>query len=134
MSCLDLACFLYVNTDTYPDEMYLGKRRIALRIAEAIGGKFERFSSASSEYVDLDVLKNDFYDPGLCTNAGDCMCFPFIVEIEAQDGVDFSQFLRAVVDIILIFEREGGRVVAACDFEDDVNSMVARELGKERSE
>lgn len=100
-------CFLYVDAG--------GVQQVASELEDVFGPRlrFDRFETAGFE---IDVVKNGLRLPDQPDSFVD---WTTKVEVYA-DGPTGREVVRFVTDLMVFLRSLGHRVVAACDFEDEL--------------
>ena len=100
-------CFLYVDAD--------GVDQVTAELAERLGParRFHRFDLRGFE---IDVVKNGLR---LRDHSDDFIEWSTKVEVDAGTVAD-ADVVRFVADLMGFLRSRGHRVVAACDFEDEL--------------
>jgi hypothetical protein len=101
-------CFLYVDGAYSP----------VLDLVTQHFGVSERFGGLVLPGFEIDVEKNDRILKG--DDAADFVNWQTIVEVYAGEQTPDDQVVRFVTDLMTHFRSVGHRVVAACDFEDEL--------------
>lgn len=112
-------CKILVNGDTNAD--------LLLRtVAFACGGTEEyAHRTVHAAHFEADVRANDDYDPAAAEGSDGFLFFPFYLDVLPIPGVAAANYLASVAQFVCRLVDSGLEVVAACDFEDDINRCLA---------
>lgn len=116
---MDLYCHLYIDA-------YLSKQGLKEHFSELLGGHSE-FDSIDTDLFSLDIKKNDEHDPEQMRNPDNgFIYFPYYVDVEPQPDVDAFNYIASLQDLLRKLRSAGFRVVASCDFEDQLGEAFLK--------
>jgi hypothetical protein len=100
-------CFLYVDA--------AGVEQVTSELADHLGppAPFHAFTAGG---INVDVTKNTRRLPG---RPDDFVDWSTIVEVYANETPD-AEMVTFVADLMIFIRSRGHRIVAACDFEDEL--------------
>ena len=107
----DLYCKLYVNTDS---------KELIDTVAVILQGKLTQRTIITSVFA-ASVIKNKLSDKGAQPFSDEeCVSFPWYLEIDGFETINRAEFIQAVAALMQGLRERGCRVVASCDFEDEL--------------
>ena len=110
----DLYCKVYVDGAS-------NSTSLISTIADVANGQVKR-RTVRTPFLEVDVFDQSRH---VKADAGDDFVYwPSYLEVFAADGVSFDAFVQAMADLLDGLGERGLRVVASCDFEEQIR--VAR--------
>lgn len=110
----DLYCKLFVHAPMTRDELVDW-------FARSEGGRV-RLRTITTQTMELDVSSNDESDPQRADKDDGFLYFPFIVDVTPAENAGRDAYVARVDAVMRSMRAAGMRVVAACDFEDELAS------------
>lgn len=110
----DLYCKLFVQAQMTRDELVQW-------LARSVGGRV-RLRTIATQTMELDVSSNDESDAQRADLNDGFLYFPFIVDVTPAENAVRDPYVAGVDAVMRSMRGAGMRVVAACDFEDELAS------------
>lgn len=124
MNINDYSCHLYIDGD-------FDKDSLATEIASLIGGEIS-ISSVRDEFIHFHFARNDIFDKQKSLTREDGFLFsryvadinPLHEVVDNIEPVDCEIYLDLLIHIIKNLRDKGYRVVAACEYEELIESRT----------
>lgn len=112
----DLYCKVFIDTNLSYEELFS-------KIMNYIDGKKESFSYVVTDWCDIFIQKNKEYNiEQYMLDSTDFLYWKYYLNIEPQH-IDEHKYIKNIANLLSYLRKYCKRVVIACDFEDEVNSM-----------
>ncbi len=113
----DLYCKVFVDTD-------MDYNNLSDLIMDFVAGRKKAISFIIAEWCDIGVRRNKEYSKEqYLIDATDFLYWRYYLDIDPL-CIDEKQYIINVAKLLRDLRKQGMGVVIACDFEDEVNSML----------
>lgn len=108
----DLYCKIYIDSSA-------SKIELLDKISKLVQGKIS-LRSIESETMNIDVMENDEYDKDKASQRDGFVYYPYYLEIDAVEGVEASDYIEAIKNLLMQLRSFNAHATASCDFEDQL--------------
>ena len=110
----DLYCKIFIDTKLVYDELFS-------IVLEHVNGKKESFSYIVTDWCDMFVQKNKEYsDEQYLKDSRDFIYWKYYIDVEPIE-MNESTYIEGIKDFLNFLKQYCNGVVAACDFESELN-------------
>lgn len=114
-----------MNTDNFYCKIFLNakiSKKDLIRSVADTGKFFVENSSLSNHTIAIDIEDNeDFNSKVILEKKDEFLYYPYYLDVFKHESEDYLSYLGTLKDLIEHLRSIGFDVVAACDFEEDLN-------------
>lgn len=110
----NLYCKIYLDSRLEIEEL-------CQYINDKVSGRIELIRTIKTEWGEIDLRRNNDFNPQrLKNNPEDFVFWQYYLDIEPKGEIDKSEYIGHIAKLIDEFNSENIKVVASCDFEENL--------------